>query len=87
MICSQPQVLRICIAALLTTAALKVCRADEPATGTTAAKPAAMVFQNGEAQIVPEFRKASEWIRHFLWVEPEFDSARHRLPEGHGHDF
>lgn len=71
---SPPQVLRICIAALLATAALKVCRADEPAAGAAAAEPAAMVFQNGEAQIVPEFRKASEWIRHFLWVETEFDS-------------
>src|SRR5690554_480298 len=32
------------------------------------------VFENGEAQIVPEFSKPESWIRHDLWVETEFDT-------------
>jgi len=32
------------------------------------------VFENGEAQIVPEFAEADKWIRHDLWVETEFDT-------------
>lgn len=37
------------------------------------AKP---VFQDGQAQVVPAFANASEWIRERLWVETEFDSDR-----------
>jgi X-Pro dipeptidyl-peptidase len=32
------------------------------------------IFENGEAQIVPEFADSSHWIRHDLWVETEFDT-------------
>ncbi len=32
------------------------------------------VFEDGQAQIVPGFKDAKEWIRHDLWVETEFDS-------------
>ncbi|GGG53960.1 Xaa-Pro dipeptidyl-peptidase [Bizionia arctica] len=32
------------------------------------------VFENGEAQIVPEFSKPDTWIRTDLWVETEFDT-------------
>jgi X-Pro dipeptidyl-peptidase len=32
------------------------------------------VFKDGEAQVVPEFKVAADWIRHDLWVETEFDS-------------
>ena len=32
------------------------------------------VFADGEAQVVPGFKDAKEWIRHDLWVETEFDS-------------
>ena len=35
------------------------------------AKP---IFENGEAQIVPEFNNPDDWIRHDLWVETEFDT-------------
>ncbi|MCX7549284.1 Xaa-Pro dipeptidyl-peptidase [Xanthomarina sp. F2636L] len=31
-------------------------------------------FENGEAQIVPEFSEPKAWIRHDLWVETEFDT-------------
>ena len=32
------------------------------------------VFKDGEAQIVPAFEKADDWIRHDLFVEPTFDT-------------
>lgn len=32
------------------------------------------IFENGEAQIVPEFKDATQWIRTDLWVETTFDS-------------
>ena len=32
------------------------------------------VIVNGEAQKIPAFENADEWIRHDLWVETEFDS-------------
>jgi X-Pro dipeptidyl-peptidase len=41
---------------------------------TNAPQPARPVFVDGQAQIVPAFRDAAQWIRHTLWVETEFDS-------------
>src|SRR5687767_8543697 len=38
------------------------------------APPARPVFENGQAQVVPAFEDSSQWIRHRLWVETEFDS-------------
>ncbi len=38
------------------------------------AGPAGPVFENGQAQVVPAFRKAKEWVRDVLWVETEFDT-------------
>jgi X-Pro dipeptidyl-peptidase len=32
------------------------------------------VFEDGQAQIVPDFADPATWIRHQLWVETEFDS-------------
>jgi X-Pro dipeptidyl-peptidase len=32
------------------------------------------VFADGQAQVVGAFEDASQWIRHTLWVETEFDS-------------
>jgi X-Pro dipeptidyl-peptidase len=32
------------------------------------------VFQNGQAQIVPGFQDSTQWVRHVLWVETEFDT-------------
>ncbi len=32
------------------------------------------VFKDGKAQVVEEFSNPSQWIRHDLWVETEFDS-------------
>lgn len=38
------------------------------------AGPAKPVFENGQAQIVPAFQDASQWIKQTLWVETSFDS-------------
>jgi len=32
------------------------------------------VIVDGEAQIIPEFEDAEQWVRHDLWVETEFDT-------------
>lgn len=32
------------------------------------------IFENGEAQIIPELQDSSTWIRTDLWVETEFDT-------------
>ena len=39
-----------------------------------ASQPARPVFVDGQAQIVPAFQDATQWIRQTLWVETEFDS-------------
>lgn len=44
--------------------------------------PAAQpIFADGQAQVVPEFAAAAEWIRQKLWVETEFDSDRDGRPD------
>ena len=40
------------------------------------AKAVAPVFINGMAQVVPDWRDSTLWIRHDLWVETDFDSDR-----------
>ena len=35
---------------------------------------AAPVFVNGQAQVVPAFQDAAQWIKQELWVETDFDS-------------
>lgn len=40
----------------------------------TSAPAAGAVFDNGMAQVVPAFADSSQWIRHNLWVETDFDS-------------
>lgn len=37
------------------------------------------IFADGLAQVVSEFSSQSEWIRHDLWVETEFDSDQDGL--------
>lgn len=39
------------------------------------------VFENGEAQIVPEFKDSSKWIREDLWVETTFDTDGDGKPD------
>jgi X-Pro dipeptidyl-peptidase len=41
---------------------------------TTSPQPARPVFVDGQAQIVPAFQDATQWIKQTLWVETEFDS-------------
>jgi X-Pro dipeptidyl-peptidase len=51
--------------------AILIASTQAAAQKTLVAKP---VFEDGEAQVVPEFNKPDDWIRHDLWVETEFDS-------------
>lgn len=37
-------------------------------------EPAAPIFRDGQAQVVPAFADSSTWIHQHLWVEGEFDS-------------
>ena len=46
--------------------------AQTPQVATT--EKARPVFVDGQAQIVPAFQDAAQWIRQTLWVETEFDS-------------
>lgn len=46
---------------------------QEAAAGPSTEK-AAPIFVDGQAQVVPAFRDSSDWIRHDLFVETEFDS-------------
>ena len=39
------------------------------------------IFENGEAQVVEAFSKPSDWIRHDLWVETEFDTDGDNEPD------
>ena len=39
------------------------------------------VFANGEAQVVDGFKTPSEWVRHELFVETEFDSDGDQKPD------
>lgn len=45
------------------------------------AAPAKQVFTDGEAQVVPAFESPSDWVRHDLWVEAEFDSDGDSKPD------
>ena len=40
----------------------------------TFAQQAKPVFKEGQAQLVPAFSDASEWIKEVLWVQNYFDS-------------
>ena len=37
-------------------------------------EPAQPIVRDGQAQVVPAFADSTQWIRHHLWVEAEFDS-------------
>ena len=39
------------------------------------------VFENGEAQIVPEFSEPDRYLQHDLWVETEFDTDGDGRPD------
>ncbi len=48
---------------------------------TQASDKTVPVFTDGQAQVVPGFAKASEWIRHDLWVETGFDTDGDGKPD------
>lgn len=41
---------------------------------TIAADPVGPIFDEGQAQVVPEFQSSSGWVRQHLWVQTEFDT-------------
>ncbi len=47
---------------------------ESPAARQPQEPPRRPVFVDGQAQIVPAFQDAAQWIRQTLWVETEFDS-------------
>ena len=44
-------------------------------------KKAGPRFEDGQAKMVDEFKDRSQWIRHDLWVETEFDSDGTGTPD------
>ncbi len=52
---------------------LLVCLLAIASTGLAQEK-SVPIFRDGEAQAVPGFSKPSEWIRHELWVQTEFNT-------------
>jgi X-Pro dipeptidyl-peptidase len=57
----------IAVAGLAVLTAILCAQATPP-------QPARPVFVDGQAQIVPAFQDAAQWIKQTLWVETEFDS-------------
>lgn len=49
-------------------------KATPQVDSSASAAKAKPVFENGQAQIVPEFADPTQWIQEVLWVESEFDS-------------
>jgi len=58
----------------LRTAAVVLVPAALLGAPAAAQQRAAPVIENGQTQIVPAFEDSTQWIRHDLWVETEFDS-------------
>lgn len=67
---------RFVLSSLRAPAALVAALAARTALAQPPAKTVAPVFVNGMAQMVPEWRDSTTWIRHDLWVETDFDSDR-----------
>lgn len=53
---------------------ISLSRAIGQQTEVSNRERATPIFENGEAQIVPEFSSEDDWIKEELWVETSFDS-------------
>lgn len=73
-----PGIGRVATLTLLTLFASAPAMAQEPRAQRAAAGP---IFENGQAQIVPAFQDSTQWIRHDLWVETDFDSDGDGRPD------
>ena len=58
--------MRFALTALLFAGALAAQPSQAPKAGP--------IFVNGMAQVVPAFQDTTQWIRHNLWVETDFDT-------------
>jgi len=65
----QRFIVRLFVGALMVTALIPCAIAQE-----ADAKKAKPIFEDGQAQVVDEFRSRRDWIRHWLWVETDFDT-------------
>ncbi len=52
-----------------------------PALDAQDKKIVAPIIENGQAQIIPEFKKRGDWLRHDLWVETTFDTDGDGKPD------
>ena len=68
------------VAALVLAAVATIAVSAQTPQVATAEK-AVPVFVDGQAQIVPAFQDATQWIRQTLWVEAEFDSDGDGKPD------
>ncbi len=50
-------------------------------TGALGQQRAGPVFADGQAQVVAAFADSTQWIRHELWIETEFDTDGDGLPD------
>lgn len=69
---------RIFIVSIIMVSAVMFRHPDLSAQETKTIVP---VIVNGEAQKIPAFENADEWIHHDLWVETEFDSDGDGKPD------
>jgi X-Pro dipeptidyl-peptidase len=69
---------QLCRHSLLCAAIVLACAGLTRAAQTP---PAGPQFVDGQAQVVPAFEDAEQWIRHDLWVQTEFDSDDDGQPD------
>ncbi len=60
---------------------LFLCSIPAAAQQADTAKTTVPVIEDGQTQIIPAFTDTSEWIRHDLWVETDFDSDGNGEPD------
>lgn len=65
----KPTALHSFVLALAAPIAAPTLLAQEPAAEKTGP-----VFEDGQAQVVEAFRNPRDWVRHWLWVETDFDT-------------
>ena len=73
-ISSQVVASRVARAFAISAAFVASLAVSHRAIAQTAVARTLPIFENGQAQVVPGFQDATQWIHQELWVETEFDS-------------